>query len=506
MKNIKIKIKKLNKNIVFLIKKTLLKHPDKTNNIFSTQIKFKIGNFNKFLIFIISFLFLYLFYLSIPTLYDKTWVQKTIENKLLDEFKINFSISSDISYEILPSPHFTVKNAKIYKGPENQSELSEIKKLKIFINQKNFFNKKNIAIKKVIIKDANFIIHANDTSFFSKFIKDNTSKKKIFIKDSNLFFRNSVNKTYAILKIYRFELFYDDLKFVNKIRSQNEIFKIPFIFDLENNNIDKKNYFKIFSKKFRIKFENDSSYEDISINGSNKTSILNFDFKNKFKFEDNSFLFESKKDDYFDNEIDYRGKVNLDPFNLIFKLDLKNIKFKNLIRNDTIFFEFLKSGKVFNENISANILINSEKISDIKIFDSLEAIINFNNGIINFNQSEFQNDKIGLVKIVSSKMFFEDNLLKFSGDFNVIINNQKNFFKYFQTPKKYRKKFENIFFSLDFNLTNNDFKISKIMINDKSNIEIQNTINVFNSNKKFNINNMIEFKNFVNLILTNYSG
>ena len=42
----------------------LLKHPEKTNSIFPTQIKFKIGNLNKFLIFIISFLFLYLFYLE----------------------------------------------------------------------------------------------------------------------------------------------------------------------------------------------------------------------------------------------------------------------------------------------------------------------------------------------------------------------------------------------------------------------------------------------------------
>ena len=115
MKNIKQKIKRLVKYFNFLINKILLKHENKTKNIFVNKYKFKISNFNKHLITIISLLFVYLFYLLIPTLYNKTWVQNTFENKLLDDFKINFSISSEISYEILPSPHFTITDSKIFR-------------------------------------------------------------------------------------------------------------------------------------------------------------------------------------------------------------------------------------------------------------------------------------------------------------------------------------------------------------------------------------------------------
>ena len=60
----------------------------------------------------ITFLFFYLFYLSIPTLYDKTWVQNLVEKKLKIEFNINLSPSSDVSYNILPSPHFLIKDSK----------------------------------------------------------------------------------------------------------------------------------------------------------------------------------------------------------------------------------------------------------------------------------------------------------------------------------------------------------------------------------------------------------
>ena len=119
----------------------------------------KISNFSKFLIVFISLLFLYLFYLSIPSLYDKGKLQKDFTNKILKEFKINISISSDISYSILPSPHIVVKNAKIFDNNKNRpKEISQIKKLKIHISQKNFFKQDDLKITKIIIQDANFLI------------------------------------------------------------------------------------------------------------------------------------------------------------------------------------------------------------------------------------------------------------------------------------------------------------------------------------------------------------
>ena len=80
-------MKKIVKNFNNLIKKTIFKVKNKTNS------NFKISNFNKYSIVIIGLLFSYLFYLLIPTLYDKTWVQSTIESKFSNEFKIYFYIT-----------------------------------------------------------------------------------------------------------------------------------------------------------------------------------------------------------------------------------------------------------------------------------------------------------------------------------------------------------------------------------------------------------------------------
>ena len=99
-------MKQIVKKFNNLVKKTIFKVQNKTNN------KSRISTFNKYLITFIGLLFLYIFYLLTPLLYDKSWLQKNIEDKLLSEFKIKLSTSADISYRILPSPHFLIKNSK----------------------------------------------------------------------------------------------------------------------------------------------------------------------------------------------------------------------------------------------------------------------------------------------------------------------------------------------------------------------------------------------------------
>ena len=104
-------MKKIVKKFNNFVNETIFKVKNKTNDIFNNILKnfsknkknktSKISRFNKSFIIIFSSIFLYLFYLLIPLLYDKNWVQTTIEQKLRNEFKINLSSSADISYLIL---------------------------------------------------------------------------------------------------------------------------------------------------------------------------------------------------------------------------------------------------------------------------------------------------------------------------------------------------------------------------------------------------------------------
>ena len=111
---------------------------------FNFNPKFNINT--KVIIFGISTLiFLYLLYLSIPSLYKSGRVQKVLSDEILSEFNLNISLSPDMTYRILPPPHFSIKDSKLYHlNSKINNELGELKELKIFISQSNFFKKDRI--------------------------------------------------------------------------------------------------------------------------------------------------------------------------------------------------------------------------------------------------------------------------------------------------------------------------------------------------------------------------
>ena len=97
--------------------------------IFNSRYNHKIAIFSLSTLF-----FLYLLYLSIPSLYDTGRVQKVFNKNFLTDFNLNISLSTDISYRILPQPHFLIKDAKLfYDKLTLPHEIGQIKELKIFI-------------------------------------------------------------------------------------------------------------------------------------------------------------------------------------------------------------------------------------------------------------------------------------------------------------------------------------------------------------------------------------
>jgi len=227
--NINFKINSLNfvKNFNKWVEKTIFRLQNKKYN------KPTISKFNRYLISFISLLFFYLFYLSIPVLYDKNWVQKNIESLLLKDFKIYFSLSSDMSYRILPSPHYLIKDSKIFKEGNKTSSQAEIKKLKVFVSQKNFFNKKKMTFKYIEIDNANFSLLNNDLKILKNNIPNKFSSKKIKINNSNIILKKNLSETISIIRISKALLFHDDKNLLNLFKLKGDIFDIPFNLDYE---------------------------------------------------------------------------------------------------------------------------------------------------------------------------------------------------------------------------------------------------------------------------------
>ena len=494
-------MKQIIKNFNNLVKKTIFKVQNKTNN------NFKISGFNKYLITFIALLFIYLFYLLIPLLYDKTWVQTNIENKLLNEFKVNVSTSADISYRILPAPHFLIKDSKILVSEDEKiKSIAEIQDFKVFLSQRNFFDKENMSIKKIFINDANFSLLRSDLKLLNRIIGKKFPNKKIKINNSNIFFKDNLGEIISIIKVDNSILFFDDEKLSNFLNLEGEIYNMPFTFDLNSYGTSIK-YEKITftSKQLKLNILNESTKSNNkSSTGKNSILFSNSRINTEYNIKEKLITFKSDHSKLDNSQVNYDGKLSINPFHLGLDINLDNHKISSLFDINPILIEFIKSGLLFNDNISVNILadINSNKKNEI--FHNAKINFHIVNGKINFNKTSFTNDDIGSLQFNKSNLFYKNNELIFSGDILIDIKNSSNLFSFLNTNKLSRKDFKTILINLDYNFSNNMFKFNNIKIdNIEVNSEFLTIIDGFSDN---NLNKFNKSRRLINELLKNYTG
>ena len=498
-------MKKIVKYFNSLVEETILKHKNKTNKFFTNNSK--ISNFNKILISFICLLFIYLFFLSIPSLYDKTWVQRSIEDKLLKDYNIEFSTSSDIIYNILPAPHFLVKNSKIFRNEKEKSKVfSEIKKLKVFIDQNNFFDKNNIRINRISINEANFFLKDSDFKLFNTKSENILFNKKIKINNSNIFFKSKNDETIVMLKLPKAILCCHDKEFLNSIKLNLEVFKIPFTLNFDNKDLPKKKKkFNIKAKKIELNILNESQkLENNSITGLNITSFIGSKIYTKFKIKENSVIFESNNARTRSSNLGYSGILSTKPFDLKIDINLKEYNLSKLFDINSIVGELIKTKLLFNKNVSAKISVNILSNKNKEIFESSKIKLNIINGKINFDNTKLVNNKIGNLKLINSDLFFENDRLILNTDIKLTIKDYKKLYSVFQTPKHIRKPIKTISVNLDYDLLGDQINVNRIMIDgNESNDEMMNLIQKINYGSYYNFN---KSKRTFNQLFYAYAG
>ena len=507
MKNIKIKYNRVVKYINSLINKILLKQKNKKDNNFSFKFKLKVSSFNKYIIVIISVLFLYLFYLLIPTLYDKNWVQSVLEKKLMNEFNINLSLSSDISYEILPSPHFTIKNGKIIDQNDSMlSEIAEIEELKVFISNKRFFNKDKLKINSISIHKANFFIKKNYKNTYKKVIFNNIFNKKISIKKSNFFVRNKKNEIISIIKIPDGEIINDKSNIYSLLNFKGEVFNLPFVLTMNNNlTTDLIDEINIKFGEIDLSLNNKLSINTKNIiDGINIIQILNSKFVSNYQYKNDLIEFNSLESQTNKKGINYEGEILLKPFNFGIDIVLEKVDLSKLADPNSIILEMIKSGILFNENLSGKITLESKKIKANKFFDEVKVILTITNGQIDLNQTLLVNKDIGSLTVKNSRFQFLDNKLILSSNTNMNIKNFDRFYSFLQTPKKYRKKIESINFNIDYDFVENSITVNSFGVDNLDSLNNStNIISDFNNQKN---KNFIILRSFINRLFEVYFG
>ncbi len=471
------------------------------------------SNFNintKIVIFgFATLIFIYLLYLSIPSLYKSERVQKVLSDEILSEFNLNISLSPDITYRILPSPHFSIKDSKLFYLDSNiNNEIGELKELKIFISQSNFFKKNQILINKILIKDANFFLKKKNLSFLNELINKKLSDQKVQIKNSKLFFNDKNNNTIFIYSINNLLAEYAKESGKNVLDIDGEIFKIPVKLYWEKDLIRKNKVLKVNLKKINIDILNKSIFEKDKYLYQNEVSILSSKFKTNYEIEKNNISFISEQSMIRNTPIIYKGNIDLKPLFFNAKVDTKTFDLYYILKNSFWFNEIIKAGFIYNENLNGKISINSDKIIKNKLFEKINLIININEGNIDFNETIFNNEKIGNLKILNSSFFEKDDKIFLETKAIIEIKDLDNFYKKFLIPKGKRKDFKKLEFSFEFDTVNTNFKINKVnfynLKNKKVNSEKVDDLVDNYADRRFEYLNSISFKNFLKEIIYTY--
>ena len=494
-------MKQIVKNFNNLIKKTILNVQNKTN------IKSKVSNFNKYLITLIGLLFVYLFFLLIPLLYDKDWIQNNIESKIFSEFNINISTSADISYRILPSPHFLIKDSKILiENDKSKKSIADVKNLKVFFSQKNFFDKEKMILTKLNIDNANFSLLRNEIKILNNH-NNQLSNKKIKINKSNIFFKDNLNEVITIIKINEAILFFDDEEELNLFNLKGNVFGTSFTIELKNKNdslTTKEINFK--TKSLKLNIFNKSIVENNNINsGSNIISFLNTTIRTKYNIKEKIITFTNDNSRLNNSKINYKGELSINPFDLDLNINLGKYKISKLFTLNTILKEFLKTELLFNENLTLRLSILAETNALDEIFQNAKINFNIVNGKINLDNSTFINNKIGLLQLNKSNLFLKNNALILNTNISVTIKDSKALFSSLNTNKKSRKEIKNILVNLDYNFLNNEIKFNQVKV-DNNIIVKDNFLNVMDGFNDNNFNNLTKSRRLLNELLNLYEG
>lgn len=483
-------MKQIVKNFNNLIKKTIFKVENKTND------KFHVSKFSKYLISAIVVLFIYIFYLSIPLLYDKNWIQNKIVTELGNEFNINPGNSFDFSYRILPKPHYLIRDSK--------TSLAEIKTLNVFISQNNFFNKDSIRINEVVIEEANFSLLSNDLKPLYKDSENKFSKKKIKINDSNIFFKNNLNEVISIIKISNAFLFFDEKNLFNLFDLKGEIFNIPFKLKYQNVlNLQKQ--IEINAPDLKLKVINDFFKKDENLSsGISNISILSSSINTKFNIKDQIAIFQSDGSRIYNSKIDYNGQLAINPFDLNLKINLYDYKISNLFTPNSIINEFIKSGLLFNENISVQTLVNIKSTKKDEIFNEAKLELRILNGKISFDKSVFINNNIGLMEISNSDLFLENDKLFLSSNLSIDIKDIDKLYSFLNTSKNSRKNIRNIKLNIIYDFLSNQIELKNIKINDNDVSSQFN--NIAEGFIDINSNNLTKSRKLLNELINLYDG
>ena len=468
------------------------------NLLFSKKKLEYFTSYNRSSFLLIGIIIVALSYLSIPYFYNTNKLINKVERELSKNLNINFSLSKDFSYSFFPRPFFTFQKVSFLNQVEN------IGKIKVDISPTQLFFSEDIKIGNVTLHKVSFNINKKNYNFFVDLLKNDYSNFKFEIKNSNIFYNNVKNDILFINKINKLKYYYDKKKFSNFLIAESEIFNIPYFMKIQNNFEKKEINNSINSDLLKLKIENQFSYKNIEKKGFIKLFYNKRKSNAEYSLSKNSFKF-SYSDKLLEPNFVYKGNINFKPFFSESLGNLKEISTNQLLNPNSVLVQFLKTEILNNKNLNIKTSVNANQIKSYKDLTNLILKVKISEGLIDINESSLSWLDYVDFKISDSLLYVKDNILILDAFIEIKINDYNEVYKFFQTPRNYRKKIKKVEFNLNYNFDQLSAKLNDIKIDNVIHEEVSKNLNqlIFKDNK---LQNRIYFKNLMNQAIKNYAG
>ena len=486
------------------VKRQILSINDSIESYFN-KLKFFISDFkkagliknNRVFFGLSAGVILTLSYFLLPTIYDKNTVNLKIENQILKKYNIDIKTNEDFRYGLLPKPHFVIKDLLIL---QDNKEIGLAKSFKVYIKLNSFFSIENLETTDLIFNKADFNLNQQDISFFKKLLKTTPNENNIIIKNSNIFFEDKNQDILFINKINYSKFYYDSFNLQNILISKNEIFNVPYKLTIKNDKFNKTVKSEFDSKKIRLNIKDELNYYDKTV----KRGIVDASFVNKttsmsYQIKSNNLTFKSE------NKKLFNGYVEFKPFYLKAKFNYDGISTKNLLTQDSILVDLIRSEVLNNENLNVNLSLNIKDVTNIAELNDLLLKIELDQGDINLSDSKLYWKDDLEINLKDALLNYDKDEIYLIGKLLIKSNNIMNFYKSFQIKKIHRKKIDQMELDFVYNFTKDKFRFDNVKINNNSNEKIDEFIEEYNSGDK-GFPNKITFKNFVKNLFSVYAG
>ncbi len=298
--------------------------------------------------------------------------------------------------------------------------------------------------------------------------------------------------------------YYDPKQNENILIVQNEIFNIPYSLEILNNKKKEIIFSKIKINLFKFIMDASFDYSKkikkglINIVKNKDKSIINFNIN------ENELIFRLL--DQMNNEnFDYNGKIYFKPFDLELIGNIQKFKLDNFKNPNSIFVQLLKTEIFNNQNLNITSTIRVKNILPFQKLINLLLNFKIKEGLIDIDNSKFNWSDFADFKISNSLIYLKDKTLVLDGTMDVDIKKYSEIYKFFQTPRNFRKEIKKLNFIFSYNFDEEIIDISNIKIDNQNNLEVSEILKKYVSQENV-LKNRIYLKNLINRALKAYSG